>query len=276
MARPPTDIDASELFLRLQERPKPSAVFPFPHTVADSTGKKNSIGDVRIFVLDDDELTDVAFAVRRWGQEKLKDGVGVIAEMDKDTLGDRRAKEILARAVHEDQVIGGTEDMPGGPKYKRMFVNADSLGILTATELELLFGAYLVTQIQFGPTDASFQDDREVNEWVNRLKEGGGRFLLALLQSHQRDDLLLSLIQRLADTSQVLQEYFEGSKTDSQLSNLLKSLEFLHTSWRAGIDYYTEHAVPSTETQSDVDRIITQEDALAAAMKVRQLSKNVD
>jgi hypothetical protein len=275
MGLPPEDIEPDDLFLQLQARPKPSMVFPFPWMVRDSKGREESVGNVRIFVLNDEELGEVFFAVRRWAAEKLKDGVGIIAEMDKDMLGDRRAKEILARAVHRDQMISGTEDADGGPRYKRLFVNADSLRVLTATELELLFGSYLVAQLKFGPTDSSFQDDREVNAWVNRLAEGGANFLLALLQSHQRDALLLSLVQRESTLSSILQTYFEGQKTDSQLSSLLRSLESLHADWHAGIASSTEPAAESTETPSDDDRVITPEEAMAAAREMRKLSRSL-
>lgn len=263
MGMPPDDVEPSDLFLKLLERPKPSCTFPFPRT--DESG--DPVFDVRVFVLNERELGECKMAVRKWGKEKLKDGTGIIAEMDKDTLGDRLAKEILARSVHENKQIPNTEDMPGGPRYKRLFVNADSIDELTADEMAMLYGAYLTTQQKYGPLDDSFQSDAEVNEWVKRLKEGGGHFLLSLLQSHQRDALLLKLVERVSTTSSLL--------LSSPLENFPESWESLLEAYLAGIDSSTELAAESTDYQSETEtkRVITKEEALAAAREVRRVSK---
>jgi hypothetical protein len=263
MASPPSNVEPSELFLKLLERPKPSAVYPFPRT---ENGKP--VFDVRVFVLNEQELGECKDAVRRWGQEHLKGGVGVIAEMDKDILGDRLAKEVLSRSVHHDIAIPGTDDMPDGPRYKRLFRGADDIDKLTSTEMALLYGAYLSTQVAFGPVDHSFESQQEVSEWVRRLQEGGGRFLLGLLQSHQLVALATSLAKRVHDTCTILQT--------SPRESWPTSLESLLETWQAGTVSSTEPVAESTDSRSEPasePKLITPEMAMAAARQVRNLSK---
>lgn len=262
----PPDIEPSELFLKLLERPKPSAVFPFPRT--DDHGEP--VFDVRVFVLNERELGECKMAARRWGQEKLKDGVGIIAEMDKDSLGDRLAKEILARSVHEDRVIGGTDDMVGGPKYHRMFAGADDIDELTADELALLYGAYRTAQQHFGPTDHSFEDEGEVNSWIAKLQEGGGHFLLSLLQSHQRDALLLRVVQRATNTYSVIEATIKALEMDSLPPSLEKLLEYIQETWLVGIDSSTSLAAEYTDSQSKIEPTIIDPDEAVKRIRAAQ------
>jgi hypothetical protein len=254
MASPPKDVPASELFQRLLARPAPSMVFPFPRRGEDG----EPIGSVRVFVLSDKQLQSARVKARSWMGEQAKSCSPVTEKLDQEIIGDRVAKEILAMSVHEDRQIGDSGH------YLKMFRHADDVGELTGDELAQLYGAYLVCQQQFGPTDASFDTDEEVNEWVARLSEGGGHFLLSLLQSHQRDELLLKLVLRASCMSTALSSSPPGS--------LPTCLESNRETWRVGIDLSTEDAASSTESPAEPPELISPEAAIAAARAARQAS----
>jgi hypothetical protein len=257
MASPPNDIEPSELFQKLLERPAPSDTFPFPRL--DDDGEP--LFTVRIFVLTEKQIVGCRAKVRKWLVENTKEATPATANMDAHAEGDRLAKELLANAVFEDQVIG---DHPSGRVYRRLFKNADDVEALTSDEVGALYGAYLLTQIRFGPTDVTFTDPKEVNEWVAKLEVGARPFVLPLLQSHQRDQLLLSLVDRVSTTLKLL---------DSPPESWATSLESLRETWRVGTDSSTSPVADSTPSPSDGAKLITREDAIAMAQAVRDRSR---
>lgn len=258
MANPPTDIPASELFLKLLERPAPSEVFAFPRRGADG----EAVFSVRIIVLPEKKLEACRMRARKWLFEKAKDQSASTQLLDEHTMGDRLAKELLVEAVHEDRVIFGSDEH-GSPKYHKLFRTADDVGELTADEVGALYGAYILTQMMFGPTDGSFEDQAEINAWTGRLAEGGRPFALPLLLSHQRDSLLLSLAQRSSTVLSILASPPENWQT---------SLESLRTSWQVGTGSSTAPAVGSTPSRVEPERVITQEEAMRAAQLMRRQS----
>jgi hypothetical protein len=181
--------------------------------------------------------------------------------MDEQILGDRTAKELLAECIFEDRAIG---ENSSGKVYRRLFAGADDVGALTSDEIASLYGAYLLTQMRFGPTDATFSDPAEVNEWVARLAEGARPFVLSLLQSHQRDALLLSLVDRVSTISRLLV---------SQPESLPESLESIRLTWQVGTDSSTSPAADSTRSQSEPEHVISPEEAMAAAKAIRDKSR---
>lgn len=266
MARPPTDIEPSELFLKLLERPAPSDTFDFPRR--DDNGKP--LFAVRVFVLREKTLEICKIRARRWFLEKTKEDPASVRVLDEASLGDRVSKELLVESIHEDRLIYGSEDH-GTPRYHKLFRSADDVGELTADEVGALFGAYMLTQLRFGPTDGTFESEGEINEWVERLKKGARPLALTLLLSHQRDALLLSLVQRNYTVSKIL---------NSPPETWQKSLELLHTSWQLGTPSSSELVADSTPSLSEdevaekkeASRIITQEEAMEAARTLRRQS----
>ncbi len=249
--------------MKLLERPAPSDVFAFPRT--DEHGEP--VFNVRVFVLPEKKLEACKLRARKWLVERVaKEGADVAKELDAETIGDRVSKELIAEAVHEDRLVYGSDET-GKPRYHRMFRNADDVGELTGDEVGALFGAYLLTQMQFGPTDVVFSEPAAVNEWVGRLQEGSRPFVLPLLQSHQRDALLLSLTDRVSAVLRILNSPPESWQT---------SLESLRTSWQAGTASYSKPAAESTHTPDDdapAREVITKEAAMEAAKALRKQSR---
>lgn len=256
--KPPTDINPSELFQRLRERPAPSDVFAFPRCGDDG----EPLFDVRIFVLTDAKLEVCRRRGRAWLAEETKgdsETSRAVTAFDEQRLGDRLARELLAEAVFEDRIIG---EGPSGPVYVRLFRNANDVSELTEDEIGALYGAYLLTQVRFGPTNAVFADQRDVNAWVERLASGARPFLLTLLQSHQRDELLLSLAQRASSIASILATPPENWQT---------SLESLRTNWRLGTDSSTPPVVDASPSP-DESEVITKERAMEIARTLRRSS----
>jgi hypothetical protein len=131
------------------------------------------------------------------------------------------------------------------PRYRRLFTSAEQVGeVCTADEAHALFTAYLLTQRRYGPYEATFQDEAEVNEWIRRLEEGGRELpLLSQLGSHQRDALLLCLVSRAYTLSQILECPSE------ELPTLLESIP---ETWRCGTSWPTGPASESTLSLDDV------------------------
>lgn len=269
MAGPPDGVEPSELFLKLLERPAPNEPFPYPRLGDDG----EPVFNVRIFVLPDRDLVAAKLSARKWLAKQAADQHSSVREYDEQMIGDRVAKELLFRSVREDKVIPGSDP----PQYKFLFGSADDVERLPSDEIGCLYGAYLILQQMYGPTDASFQSDAEVNEWVERLKKGGGRFLLPLLQSHQRDALLMSLVDREWSLRQAL---------TSPPESLPKSLESIRATSLAGIDSSSTPAADSTPSPSDEegitperamqmarDRGLTPEASRAAAEVARRASR---
>lgn len=259
MPKPFQEVAPSELFLKLLERPAPNEVYPFPRMGDDG----EPVFNVRVFVLAEKTLEVCRLRARKWLLEKAKESAAATQLLDEHTIGDRLVKECIAEAVHEDRVISGTDDW-ATPRYRRLFRGADDVGELTADEVAALYGAYLMTQLKFGPTDATFTDEREVNEWVGRLSDGARPFALPLLQSHQRDALLLSLVQRSSTLSKILLSPPESWQT---------SLESLRTSWKLDTVSSSSPAVESTPSSAEPERVITKEEAIAAARAMRKASR---
>lgn len=259
--KPPSDIEPSDLFLKLMERPAPSDTFAFPRRGTDG----ESMFSVRVFVLAEKKLEACRLRARRWLTETAKEGADVARMLDEHAIGDRIAKELLAESVHEDRVIFGTDG--DRPQYRRLFRNADDVGELTADEISALFGAYTLTQFRFGPTDVTFTDAVAVNEWVGRLAEGARPFVLSLLASHQRDELLLSLSDRVSTVLKLI---------DGPPEKWEQSLESLRESWQVGTASSSSDAADSSpspaEAEAEPARIITKEEAMQAALMLRRQS----
>lgn len=253
--RPPENVEPSELFLKLLEKPAPSEVFPFPRTGDDG----EPLFNVRIFVLKEKQLESCKLRARKWLLEKAKDQHAAAQSLDDQTIGDRICKELIAEAVHQDERIPGTAE--DKPRYIRLFRGAEDVGELTSDEIAALYGAYLLLQHSYGPTDTSFQTQEEINEWIARLEDGARPFALSLLRSHQRDALLLSLAGRVGAILQIL---------TSPQETWLESLESIQETWHAGIDSSTPPVADSAPSLAE--DIITPEEAMEAARRIQRLS----
>jgi hypothetical protein len=140
---PPKKVDASELFLKLMEAPRPSEVVDFPRL--DRDGKP--LFQIRIQVLRMDEHDQA----RIIAQQKLK--ARRIANEDlnsaaiKEVLGDAVAKELIAMACLTVDPMEGSDP----PVYGRVFRDGEDVGKLSADEVLVLFNAYQLVQHKYGP-----------------------------------------------------------------------------------------------------------------------------
>src|SRR5688500_12695158 len=135
MPGPPEDVSPPELFLKLQESPRPSEVVNFPRR----TGDGKPIGTTRLQVLQSEDHDAARLIVKRKLCEKHRlkpeDLEGALGEA---VLRDGVAKELLAMACLTEARMANTPE--DAPRYPRVFPDAESIGkLLTADELAVLF-----------------------------------------------------------------------------------------------------------------------------------------
>jgi len=120
---PPADVPASDLFLELQARPRPSEVVPFP-----GTDKEVRIQVLRKEDHDRARLTATKVLERnasRYGIGKLTPELMATANV-REVLGDITACELLAVAcLTPNPQAGSTEE---SPIYGRIFPDGESVG----------------------------------------------------------------------------------------------------------------------------------------------------
>lgn len=255
MSLPPTDISPSELFIRLMERPQPSAIVDYP---AKSPGGA-ALAQIRILVLTGEQQEEARFKGKEYlrSTRKMTDQ-DVDGKLGEALLGDAVARECIARSCHMVDPIPNTED---SPQYPRLFPDAKSVSRLPADEITALFGAYCAVQKRLGPF-AEDMGDGEVNAWIQRLEDGGSALPLSLLASHQVADLCLHLSARGAALSRLLISQRQSSPIN---------WESIPDSWVIGTFSSSEPAVESSP--SDDSRLVTQEEAIQAATAMAKLSR---
>jgi len=247
---PPTDIAPSDLLLKLMDRPQPSELVDYPARSTNGT----PLARIRIMVIRMEQHDEARFRAkeylkgkRRLTDEDLRTPFGV------SMLGDATARELIAMACHMVEPIHGTED---SPKYPLIFRTSADVNKLPADEVTALFGAYLMVQKRYGPYEREL-DDQEVNAWIERLEVGASELPLSLLESHQRDELVMCLAARASTFSKLLV---------SQRQNSPINWESIPESW--GFTTGSLSAPAADSSSSDEERVITAEEAMAAAKKI--------
>lgn len=184
MSGPPTDIPASELWLKLAQKERPSKLVDFPRKGED--GKP--VGQLRIRILTQEEKLASASAAEKLVREHLKDA-------KKDDLGYERAfadaftVEVLFRACR-DETDEKRSTFPS-PKHLRQ--------ALTTEECSMLFEHYLTVSVELGPIVVNMTD-AEFESWIDRLVEGGSAFPFDLLSSDLQKILLLYMASQLRNS----------------------------------------------------------------------------
>jgi hypothetical protein len=217
---PPEGVKPSALWLKLQETPAPSEIVPFPRRGRD--GKP--IGHLRIMVLTAKQFAMCQMnahhdAVNRhkWDTAE-KQQQAIPAEIIADCV----ARQVLCMActvVEPD----GDADMGEKVAYAKAFPSPESLLELSKDELAVLFSLYGMVQAKWGPVLIGMSDDQQ-DAWIARLAEGGSAFPLRLLDSHQRDQLTLSVAKKLWSLCRAVCGQFEDSPTT--LASLSETLDF--------------------------------------------------
>lgn len=247
MAKPPEDVSASELFLKLSE-PRPTEETDFPRN--DRFG--NPVGKFRIQVLTMEDHNRARILAQQ-ALKKTVAGFGIEAldksDMDspavQEVLGDLVAHEILCMACLTDKpLFEATEEHPA--TYGRVFKTpADLRRVLTADETLSLFRAYQMVQHKWGPFELTTMDDGDIEAWIKRLSEGARGFPLLALSLPQLHELTSSLAVRISTLSRILR---------SQWETLPDSLASALEPYCLGIGSYGERATESTtSTESSLD-----------------------
>lgn len=186
MEKPPKDVPASELFLKLSQAEPPSEVIDFPRRNA----KGQPVGQIRIRVLssaEHDRARLQAFDTlkERYSPDQLQ-SLGL-----REVMGDRVARHLLSMACQAVEPINENSEVP---KYGQVFPLPEHLETLRAHEISVLFAAYLRVQDKFGPYERHVDTDA----WVKRLTEGGSAFPLLRLDTPEHVLLTSSLASRIS------------------------------------------------------------------------------
>ena len=205
MSGPPTDVSPSDLFLKLQQTPRPSEVVNFPRRTSD--GKP--IGTTRIQVLkaeDHDEArvkaTQKVKAAHKVTEEDLRH------PMVDAVVRDYAAREVLAMACLSEKSHG---EINGKPFFPRIFADGKSVGdLLSGDEVAVLFQAYLLVQAKFGPFERNVQTEQDLSDWIKRLVEGAAEFPLQHLSSAHWAELASFLARRAFTLSVILECLWES------------------------------------------------------------------
>jgi hypothetical protein len=181
MNGPPTDIPASELWLKLAQKERPSKVVDFPRKDEDG----NPVGQLRIRILTQEEQMASASAAEKTVREHLK-------EAKRDDLGydrlftDAYCVEVLFRACRD--VNDSSKTLFPSPKQLRQ--------ALTTEECSMLFQHYWTVSVELGPTVVNMTDE-ELESWIDRLAEGGSAFPFDLLSSDLQRIVLAYMASQL-------------------------------------------------------------------------------
>jgi hypothetical protein len=265
MSGPPEDLSPGELFLKLQERPRPSDVVPFPRRT--ESGK--AIDNIRIAVLSGEDHDLARIEARKFVKTKYK----LTDEDLKDPLvaavqGDAVARELLAMACLQEKPAPGSE---GHERefYPRAFPDGPSVGkALGADEVAVLFSNYLLVQHKYGPFEKTIQSEQELSAWIKRLVEGAAEHPLRHLSLVQWAEAASLLAVRAYTLSVILESLFESLPT---------TLKSRLGSFSLGTGFFGRPAADSPPIGSESsgalklsDVPITREEAEALALALRE------
>jgi hypothetical protein len=252
--KPPTNVPASELFLKLLE-PEPSEEIDFPRYNADGT----PVGRLRVRVL----------AQEDHDRARLKGEAAILANgktredltnpATREVVADAIAREVLAVACLTAEEL--TKDEKGHPVYGRVFRNAEDLLKIRPDELAVLFSAYQMVQAKYGPFESTVTED-DVTAWIKRLEAGASALPFAQVPSHRLPELAMSLAHRAYTLSAILDGLW-SSLPDTSRSRL--------TEYGLGTGSFGELAATSTTTGGEsLDDPVT----TAAAARMAETAKD--
>lgn len=190
---PPTDVAASELFLKLSSATRPGDIVDFPRKGADG----EPLGQVRMVVLTERELVAAAIDAEKFAQKHLKTDMKLSDSSQGylDVYRHESAVQILHRSCKRVE-----DDMAKLPAFPSPNEIRD---VLTPDEIAVLLEEYYLVQAKYGPIVARLSRE-EVEAWINKIAEGGSAYPLAFLSSETKDGLLVricSLLQTLPTDS---------------------------------------------------------------------------
>lgn len=179
------ETNVSALWKQITRIPRPGRLVDFPR-LDPATGE--TVSQVMMHVLTQEELQDSAAAAEKYTKNKLKD-----VAMRKDDKSDGYDKifnnevsvQILCKAVRDPD--SGRPLMPS-PRAASQSLTQDEFG--------MLMRAYFLVQAELGPVVATMSAE-EMEGWVTRLVEGAAAHPLALLSSDALTELIMLMAYRL-------------------------------------------------------------------------------
>lgn len=182
---PPEAFKPDELFVALQQQPRPYRVVDFPR-VNPATGQP--IGQLAITPLTQGELIEAKADATRAGKALTKDNL----DPKEYVVGHQQIYEelcgceILWRACRQVANVG-VKVFPGA---------ADIRSKLSSDEVAVLMQSYAIVQVEIGPL-ISTMSGVEMDAWLKRLAEGASALPLRLLSSEALRALVMRGASRL-------------------------------------------------------------------------------
>jgi hypothetical protein len=184
----PKESHASELWLKLSQRPRPTTRVPFP-----TRAGAEPLGDLLLWVLTEDELHAVRSNAQRTARAKLLDGAPIGAELNygyEDIYRNELQVELIALSARDvDNPIFPVFDNAASARKK-----------LTSDEFAILASAYTQWRLECGPILREVSE-AELEGWLKVLQAGASRLPLARLSGEALIDLVLFLVSRLQASS---------------------------------------------------------------------------
>lgn len=216
MSGPPTDIEASALWVTINTLPRPHKIVDFPRLFPDTD---KPIGKLAIWPLTQEEQMICNAEADRFTKQIMKES----QKKDEQNLGyehtfvNDSAIQVLFRACRNHEDVKKT----AFPSTKEMRSK------LTADEVGALFRMYMTVQLELGPISTRMSEP-EMRAWIERLKEGGSAFPFDLLSWELQRMLLTFMASELVsfwtDTSSVGSPP-ESTPSDDDVLNTPDELE---------------------------------------------------
>lgn len=204
---PPTNIPAKELWVKLQELPRPSQVVDLPQRTPDG----EPVGQVALWVLKQEEHLICTAETEKFVRHHLKEAKRGDIGYD-DMFANEMAVQILFRACRDVADLKKTAFQT--PKQVRELFTTDECG--------LLFRNYLTIELEFGPL-VTQMTDADMQAWIDKIAKGGSAFPFDSIHSDLQKILLLSMARRLQSSS--TDTSFAGSLPETTSSADESSLE---------------------------------------------------
>lgn len=203
MSEPSRNISVSDVWLALNELPRPSRLVDFPRN-DPATGE--SIGKIAMWVLTHEEQMICISAADKLAKEMLRDKQA----KDDDNLG---YKDLYNNAASVEVLFRACRN-PSDLKLSAFPSPTELRKKLTVDEIGVLMRNYMQLQYELGPIIAHMSEP-DLDAWVRRLGEGGSAFPLDLLSSEARNDLVMHMALRLCTSPMVNTSV--GSRPDVSL-----------------------------------------------------------
>jgi hypothetical protein len=184
-AGPAKNADASELWIKLTELPRPvSAKFAF-------RAKGKDVGDMVFWVLTAGELSRSHAAANRSAKELIDDPDAKVGNLAYEEIyQDQKAIHLMSLACRQ----------PDDPRFPTFLSAEDVRNNLTDDEIAVALQAYGSFRRESGPI-ISETTPEEMEAWIQLLSEGASRFPLARASGEVQTDLVMYLIEKLKRAS---------------------------------------------------------------------------